>query len=131
MSLTDDQTRPFFKGETREFRATFTSKDQVTTSNPDGRVNLDGATVYYTWKFFPGDPNPAQLALLTGTGIVHLAQTGATLGQADITVVPTDTSSLDAREYHRDVWAVLPGDERKIALTPDIVELRETVLLLP
>lgn len=131
MSTPDDKLRPFYKGANRTFVVTFTSPDLVTTLNPEGRVDLTGATVYYTWKRFAGDSNPALLALLTGTGIVHRTQSGDTLGQADISVLYTDTDPLMADEYHRDVWVVLPGDDRKIVLPPETIRLDPAVLILP
>jgi hypothetical protein len=129
-SISEDQVRPFYKGANRTFTATFTSKDLITTANPEGRVDLTLATVYYTWKKFPGDNNPAKLALLTGTGITHLTQSGATLGQATITILFSDIAALETGPYHRDVWAVLTGDDRKIALTPAEVSLEPAVLAL-
>ena len=126
-----DEVTPFFKNGNRTFTVTFTSKDLIVEgTNPEGRLDLTTSTVYYTWKNFAGDINPAKLALFTGTGIVHAVQSGATLGDATITVLFGDIAGLTPGEFHRDVWAVQAGDDRKIALEPAIVLLRDAVLVL-
>lgn len=76
------------------------------------RFDLTGSTLYMRAKNKETDADPAIIALLTGTGITHRAQTGATLGQADIVMTSAQTALLAAQANVYDVWLQKPSSER-------------------
>lgn len=118
------------QGTDRHYRLTFTSEDLITEDNPEGRVDLTGATVYYRWKRNQDDPNPAEISKssVVATEVEILAQTldPYTMGQADPFLVPADTDSLLAGWHWWDAWAVLVSGKRHAKL-PQKVYLVDAV----
>lgn len=60
----------------------------------NARVNLTGKTLTFTARTAAG--GTAVVTKTTGSGIVHATQSGATEGQATLTLDPADTSALAA-----------------------------------
>jgi len=89
---------------------------RLTVVDEEGdRVSLIGATVYFRAKVLVTDVATV-IAKDSGTPaeITILDQTpgGATVGQADIFLVPTDTSGLALVPHVYDIWAVLSSGKR-------------------
>ncbi len=118
------------QGTDRHYRLTFTSVDLITDDNPEGRVDLAGATVYYRWKRNQNDPNPAEISKssVVVTEVEILAQTldPYTMGQADPFLVPSDTDSLPPGWHYWDAVAVLASGKRHKKL-PQKVYLVDSV----
>jgi hypothetical protein len=116
------------QGTDRHYRLTFTDPDLITGPNPEGRVDLTGSTIYYRWKKNQDDPNPAEISKssIVVTEIEILAQAGATLGQADVWLVPSDTDTLITGWHYWDAWAVL-ADTTRHAKLPQRVNLINAV----
>ena len=106
----------WYRGETRSL---------VLTVTVDGSaVDLSGVTeIEYQLKAAAGDPDPALISLSIGDGIVLRAQSGATLGQADITISSTMADALAPGVYVEEVVAVFPGDIRKYVIPPRNVDV--------
>lgn len=119
------------QGTNRHYRLTFTSPDLVDPeTNPEGRVNLTGSTVYYRWKLKQNDPNPAEISKSSGdpAEILILTQSGDTLGQADVFLVPSDTDSLPSGVNHYwDAWVELSDGTRHAAIQPAKVYLIDAI----
>lgn len=118
------------QGTNRHYRLTFSSVDLITDDNPQGRVDLTGATVYYRWKQKQSDPNPAELVKSSADvdEIEILSQTldPYTLGQADVYLIPADTASLTPGWHYWDAWAELI-DGTRVAMRPQKVYLIDAV----
>jgi hypothetical protein len=129
MSCTWD--KEVVQGTDRHYRLTFTSPDEVDPeTNPEGRVDLTGATVYYRWKRYQNDPNPAEIAKSSGdpAEILILTQSGDTLGQADVFLVPSDTDTLTSGINHYwDAWVELSDGTRHAAIPPSKAYLIDAV----
>ncbi len=72
----------------------------ITVTVVDGNLaalDLTGKTLRFTAKRSVKDAQAAAvLAKVTGSGITHQTQSGATLGKADVAILPADTSGLPA-----------------------------------
>ena len=105
---------------------------RLTVYGEDGELlNLTGATLYFTVKnstlvttlFAKVSSNPAQIEILT--------QSGLTLGQADVKVVPSDTSASAAATYTYDAWAVLSSGKRYQIIPNSSFVLTSPVTVIP
>lgn len=93
-----------YKGEQRKWRFTVTNADDGT------RQDLTGATIEFQVKIKDGDPDPPSISKSVGSGIVLLNQSDpATKGQFELTLLPADTSSLQAKVYRYDLITVIGG----------------------
>ncbi len=128
------QPKSVVQGETKTFLLTFTNKDLVTGSNPEGRVNLTGATVRFCVNKLPSSPSaiidktsdiPAEILIL------DQAVGSPTEGQARVFLVPTDTSSQAVGRFFYDAWAILPADERHATLLASPFDLLDGVCDIP
>jgi hypothetical protein len=93
-------------------RLTVTESDGVT------RTNLTGKTLKLEVRRRTGDP--VLITLTTGAGITHLAQSGDTLGQADIVLAAGLQSVLEAETLH--VFNVQLDDQ--VIKTPEHLEVQ-------
>jgi hypothetical protein len=128
MSCTWD--KEVVQGTNRHYRLTFTSPEEVDEdTNPEGRVDLTGATVYYRWKLNQNDPNPAEISKSSDvpTEVLLLTQSGDTLGQADVFLVPSDTDSLTPGFHYWDAWVELSDGTRHAAIPPTKVYLIDAI----
>lgn len=122
MSLKKDQT--LFLGSSKTLR--------VTVYDDDGTLlDLTGSTLFFTVR----DNIGAVAAEITKTSadsaeIEILTQSGATLGQADIKLVPGDTSALAVGLHYYDVWIQLAGGERHVVIQPSAFRLNQPVTVL-
>jgi hypothetical protein len=104
---------------------------RLTIYDEDGDLlDLTGSTLYFTVRnganvqqFQKISSNPAQIEILT--------QSGATLGQADVKLVPSDTSALPAGEYKYDAWIVLASSKRYAIIPPSIFRVEIPVTVIP
>lgn len=78
------------------------------TDDADAPIDITGFVLECQVKPSLGAADPPTIALAVGTGIVLLAQTGATLGQADITFTSVQTDIADGL-YWLDVVTVSGG----------------------
>lgn len=102
----------FIRGTSKTYR--------VTVVDDDGeRVDLTGATAHFRVKLTIDDVSavitkisttPAQITILT--------QSGTTLGQYDVFIVPGDTSMLAPATYVYDSFVVLASGKRYCVLEP-------------
>ncbi len=100
------------RGVSKTFRLTV-------TDDASDRVDLTGSTVYFRVKQTIDDATteiakssaiPAEVTLL--------AQSGSTLGQADIFLQPGDTSALPVGKHVYDVWLELSSGKRHAVVRP-------------
>ncbi len=115
------QDKQIYKGQSATFRITVTDEDGE-------RFDLTGATLYFRVKLSVTAADPALIAKASTTPaqITILAQTGDTLGQAEIYLVPSDTSALNAINYVYDVWLQKSGGEKQ-----PVVPVSNLVINLP
>lgn len=128
--MPEEQEKYVVQGTNQQFRLTFTSADLVDVdTNPEGRVDLTGATIYYRWKRNQGDANPAEVSKSSAapTEIDILAQSGDTLGQADVFLVPGDTELLTPGTHYYDAWVQLSTGIRHASIPPSRVFLVDAV----
>jgi len=78
------------------------------TDDADARVDLTGAAIEFQVKPTLGGADPPAIAKAVASGITLLAQSGDTLGQADITISSVD-SNLTPKLYWLDVVVMLSG----------------------
>lgn len=97
----------------------------------NARVDLTGSTLYFTVALTAGGAAEISKISTTPTEILILAQTGATLGQADIFLVPTDTTSLPLGLHVYDVWLELVTGERHVIVGPDEFRIEVGVTVIP
>ena len=103
---------------------------RLTVTDDDGaRVDLTGATIYFCVKKTKADLT-LEIALVSPTNIVILAQTGATLGQADIDLLPGDTSGLPVGQHVYDVWVEQSGGDRHAVVKPSSFFIEPSVTVL-
>lgn len=102
---------------------------ELTVTNADGDpVNLTGATVYFTVKA----SRDGSALIEKDSGTPAEAQiTDAANGEAEIYLVASDTSSLDAGSYVYDVWVVLSGGARHQVIDPSTFEITVPVTVIP
>jgi hypothetical protein len=119
IAITAD-TAVIIQGTDQKYRFTFT--------DASGCIDLTASTIYYRWKKYQDDANPAEILKSSSivTEIEILPQAGATLGQADVFIDPTDTASLPTGWHYWDIWAVLASSKR-YAKMPQRVSLVDAV----
>jgi len=106
---------------------------RLTVEDEDGeRVDLTGATVYFSVKVNVADA-AAVISKDSGTPseITILTQSGDTLGQADIFLVPSDTSGLSPIQHYYDVWVVLASGARHAVVPPASFYIEQAITELP
>jgi hypothetical protein len=105
-------TLTIVKGTTYEFPVTVT--DEVSGAP----IDLTGASLYVTVKQRPDDADPGLCQLSVGSGITVLAQSGGTLGQANVKFTPAQTGGFPAPAFLAwdcqydsggDAWTVASG----------------------
>ena len=97
------------------------------------RVDLTGSTVHFCVKVLVSDPATVIAKVSTiPTQITILTQSGSSLGQADIFIVPADTSGLTAPLKHfYDAWVVFAsGDRVQVVGNADFL-IVQSVTVLP
>lgn len=116
------------QGTDRRYRLTFTDPDLITGPNPEGRMDLTGATIYYRWKLLQSDPNPAEISKssVVPAEITILAQGGDTLGQCDVYLIPSDTDTLPVGWHYWDTWIQVASGER-YAKIPQRIQLIDAI----
>jgi hypothetical protein len=96
------------------------------SSNP---VNLTGCSIYMTVKSSLSDiTNLFQKSTQNGSQITITAPTA---GQAQIYLLPSDTQTLDIRDYYFDVWVVLVSGARYAVIPPSTFTVQAGVTFLP
>lgn len=122
MSLTKDQS--IYAGSSKTLRVTVYDDDSAL-------LDLTGSTVYFTVRQSIG----AATTEITKTSatvseIEILTQSGTTLGQADIKLVPGDTSALTIGLHFYDVWIELAGGERHVVIPPSDFRILQPITVL-
>lgn len=105
-------TETWYRGETIQ---------KLLTVATDGELrDLTSAGLELEVKALPGNADPALISLAIGSGIELRSQSGATLGQADITITSAQVDGLAPGVYWYDVVAILPGTPaiRKYVVPP-------------
>jgi hypothetical protein len=112
----------WYRGETREYVITVTSDGE--------EQDLTAATaIEMQLKATPGAADPPLASLSLGSGITLRAQSGTTLGQADI-VIPYNWltgAGTPAGTYYFDVAVIFPGPIRRYVIKPTKVIVRDVV----
>lgn len=92
------------RGDDATYRLTVTDED-------DERINITGATIEFVLKASLGAPDPALISKSVGDGITILAQGDSddTKGQADIVLVPADSSGITPGLYYLDIVVTIGG----------------------
>jgi len=107
------------------------SKTLLLTVRDKGKnlVNLTDAKIFFTIKRTIDDTDPlVRKTSANASEAVLLAQSGATLGQAQIFLTPTDTIGVDpARDYVYDVWVELVSGKRYPVIKPSALDMRRAV----
>jgi hypothetical protein len=109
-------------------RSTDTILTITVIDGADQPLDLTGKTLRFTAKrHMSDDQADAVIAKSSGNGITHLAQSGDTLGEAEVAIVPGDTATLPAYTValFYDV-ELADGDERyqtesgTLSIMPDV-----------
>lgn len=109
-----------FRGESKVY--TFTALD-----DQDLPTDISSASaIEFSINYPAGPPYAAVISKTLGAGAALLAQAGPTKGQFTVTLVPSDTASIDPLDYRVDVWVVLSG-ARKCVVSPSVWSLRDPV----
>lgn len=113
-------TETWYRGETI---------DKVLTVATDGELrDLSVATgIELQVKSAPDADDPPLISLAIGYGITLRAQSGATLGQADVTISSAQVDALAPGVYYYDVAVDFPGPERKYVVKPTKVIVKGVV----
>lgn len=98
----------------------------------DALVNLTTArggvsTLEFEVKVRPGAADPALIHKALGSGVAILTQSGATLGQYTVTLVPADFTSVPGGMYWLDVCAVFADATRQYLVKPQTVFVKDVV----
>lgn len=109
-----------YKGNSKSW--ILTVKDS--TQSP---IDITGYTLEFQVKGAVDDADPALISKSVGSGITILTQSGATLGQAQIDVIPADTANLETRVHYYDVVGVDGSSNRYHLIAPDKFEIRGVV----
>lgn len=108
-----------YKGHTWKRRLT------VTNAKDGSPYDITGAAISFRGKFRTSDA-VAVIDFSVGSGITILAQSGATLGQADILLPGTDSAGFAVDSLICAAVVTLTDDvEPKIVLPPFRVSIRE------
>jgi hypothetical protein len=99
------------KGSSKTYRLTIYNEQTDPSLDPE-LLDLTGSTLYFTVKNSALTTQLFQKVSTSSTQIEILPQTGATLGQADVKIGPSDTSSATAATYTYDIWIVLSSGKR-------------------
>jgi hypothetical protein len=115
------QDKQIYKGQSATFRITITDEDGE-------RYDLTGATLYFRVKVSVTTADPALITKVSSTPaqITILAQSGDTVGQAEIYLLPADTTALTAINYVYDVWILKATGEKE-----PVVPVSALVINLP
>ena len=102
---------------------------RLTVVDEDGdAVDLTDAVVYFSVKILLSDAEAViEKTSETPADITILAQSGDTLGKADIFLVPSDTLSLSAEKHYYDVWVELVTGARYCVVSPSAFWIRRGV----
>lgn len=99
-------------GPMRVFRGDTLDLVLTVTDDADEPVDLTGAAIVLTVKPNPGDAD-ATFTRTVGTGITLRAQSGDTLGQADIAITSANTGVAPGL-YYLDVVVTLAGKTQHV-----------------
>ncbi len=100
------------RGVSKTFRLTVTDESSE-------RVDLTSSTVHFRVKQNIEDAGTEiAKSSVTPAEVTLLAQSGATLGQADIFLQPSDTSGLPVGKHVYDVWVELSTGKRHAVVAP-------------
>lgn len=105
-----------WRGQTRTYR--FTVFDLET----DAPVSIaDYDDIEFEVKKAAGDADPALIAKAIGDGVERLAQSGDTLGQLEVTLVPDDTAGEGTPPgvFSYDLWGISGGNRYVLAIPAD------------
>lgn len=116
------------QGEAKTFRLTFFRLGGSATELDD-REDITGAIVHLAVKLNRADTTPPLLALVSPTNITILAQSGATIGQADVAFVAANTLTLAPNTYSWDAWRVLGADKKRPIFGELVIE--RTIAVIP
>lgn len=98
----------------------------VTDAASTDPVDLTAAALEFQLKPRPGDPDPPLIAKSVGAGILLQAQSGLTLGLADVFLLPADTTLLRGT-YYWDVVVVLSGSRQYVVDPGSTIVIRPAV----
>lgn len=112
MSLT------IYKGVT--WKKTLTVTDQT-----GARVDLTGAAIAVRAKKHTSDPNPPVFDLEVGSGVTLRAQSGGTLGQADVQLDGTASAAIPADNYVINVVVTPSGQLPQVVVPPTKLPIRD------
>lgn len=110
------------KNAVQVIRGTSKTFELTVTDESGGVVNLTGSRVIMTVKRELIDRAPViQKDSAVGPAQVELSEPKA--GKAKIYFDPSDTQTLDVREYLFDVWVVLASGKRYAVVPPSVLEI--------
>jgi hypothetical protein len=128
MTLNPGITQP--KNTIRIIRGTSKTLLLSVTDEAGERVDLAGARFIFSVKRSLDDEHTViQKDSQKGSTQVEIL-TPTKGGQANIYLAPSDTNTLDVREYVFDVWAVLSSGKRYAVIPPSILELEAGVTVI-
>lgn len=103
---------------------------ELTVLDVDGAaVNLTGARVLMSVKRAVTDARPV-IQKDSAVGIAQVAITVPLAGRAEIYLEPSDTQTLDDREYVFDVWVVLASGKRYPVIAPSVLVVAPSVTVI-
>jgi len=128
MPLNPGITQP--KNTIRIIRGTSKKFLLTVTDEAGERVDLNGARIIMTVKRSLEDEHALiQKDSQKGAAQVEIL-TPTKGGQANIYLTPSDTHTLDVREYTFDVWAILSSGKRYAVIPPSVLELEAGVTVI-
>jgi len=128
MVLTPGITQP--KNAIRIIRGTSKTYLLSVTDEEGERVDLNGARIIFSVKRSLDDEHTlVQKDSQKGTAQVEIL-TPTKAGQANIYLVPSDTNTLDVRDYVFDVWVILSSGKRYAVIPPSVLEVEAGVTVI-
>lgn len=104
----------------------------IDPDNGDALVNLNTAhggvtALEYQVKVRPGAADPPAISKAIASGITILTQSGTTLGQFTVALVPADFSTVPAGQYYYDVVLIFSDTTRMYVVKPSLVLIKDVV----
>jgi hypothetical protein len=128
MPLSPGITQP--KNTIRLIRGTSKTFLLTVTDEADERVDLAGARIIMSVKRSLDDEHTLiQKDSSKGATQVEII-TPTKGGQANIYLTPSDTNTMDVREYTFDVWVILSSGKRYAVIPPSVLELEAGVTVI-
>lgn len=127
MTTTSLNPLTLWKSESRTLTFTVTDDSVPPVAQNISTLNGGFSLIEFEIKKLAGDADPALLHKAVGTGITVLTQSGATLGQFTLTLLPTDLLAIVAGQYTYDLVIQYADGTRTYIIRPTMVIIFDVV----